>query len=124
MPQRCAVPECILSDFHNSFLEHHLFQTTVVSKRFIWEHYDGAGDDNTGDVPRHLLAGRVDEVLPCLLGMLQTTELLRTPIEGEVTDFGSSGLRGASKGTRYREGGALREEGRIAVVHMGHMSRR
>ena len=62
--QRRAVRKCIPSDFHNSFLEHHLFQTTVVFKRFIWEHCDGAGDDNAGDVPRHLLAGRVDEILP------------------------------------------------------------
>ena len=112
-PQRHALVECPLSDFHDSFFEHHLFQTVVVAKRFIWEHCDGAGDDNAGDVPRHLLAGRVDEVLPPSPGHA-----------ANVTDFGSSGLRGASKGTRCREGGALREEGRIAVVHMGHLSRR
>ena len=67
-PQRRAVVECIRPDFRHSFVEHHLFQTTVASKRYMWDHSDGAGDDKAGDVPRHRLAGLVDEVLPSSLG--------------------------------------------------------
>ena len=67
-PQRLAVAKCLVSYFHDSFLEHHLFQTAFALKRFRGKRSDGAGDDDAGDVPRHRLAGLVDEALPLSLG--------------------------------------------------------
>ena len=38
--QQRAGAEYHPSNFYNSFLKHHLFQTTAVLKRAIWEHSD------------------------------------------------------------------------------------